>query len=146
MAAECCVFAVPCSKWPHFAPVGNTQPLPGQPCPSPFRDSISKKHLPPFTRLESEAVNNAAQALASALLHSAFTGQRSVSFKNDSERCVNESSKSSGLVLQHGEREPIVVASLNVGDLGLRLLKLPLAELDNGAQSQVVAGLRQLEG
>jgi len=42
--------------------------------------------------------------------------------------------------------QAILVASISVGDVGLGFLELGLAEFDDGAQTQVVTGLRQIEG
>lgn len=46
---------------------------------------------------------------------------------------------------QSGLCKTIVVASLDIADLSLRLLKLRLAEFDNRAQAHVVARLRERE-
>jgi hypothetical protein len=61
--------------------------------------------------------------------------------KNDSVYCNSTSfacqsiSDSSGLVLQDGQGQPIVVPRLRVGNLRLGLLQLRLTELHDRAQS-----------
>ena len=45
-------------------------------------------------------------------------------------------------VVQGGEGEAVLVAGAGVLDLGARLLELSLAELDDGAEAELVAGLR----
>src|SRR5258708_34364312 len=49
------------------------------------------------------------------------------------------------LILEGGEREPVLVAGGNVADPGLRLPQLGLAQLHDRAQPQTVAGFREVE-
>ena len=43
-------------------------------------------------------------------------------------------------------RQAILIFSIRIGDIGLGFLKFGLAEFDDGAEAEIVAGLRQVEG